>query len=515
MAKARNIYGVGPMAQGTLPRSRIARQRLVALLQPVSTGQAPVGLPVGLPGSNPVLDEATLAKYDEEQRQIDNEIAARLRSLGELTHAERIEAFWRARNRRHVSLLQPTEAPPSTIAWIVEALTRLGFDRVDEAQFTRLHRILMALQRAQYLKSGVQPIYPQGAINTTTVRAIYRKLLEKGILLPPPWEGVPSGTALLIDSNNLSGPDAVRIRALGGGGIVTFLAESSGPDGAIGAVQFFEKDPENGLVKRATLRLRVPPEAILGSLGFVPGRQPGASTGALAPAQRALIARAIATARQHPDLARLAREAWNDRDLLSQVATVLRQANTRDALLAAIDARIAALGDPTTGQAAPLDGLYNLFSGINSLQAQISDYERQAEVFRGTPRALIFQNLAQQTRAQLQGVQAQFQVLQAQRNARWNADFEAARQAVVSIFNTPQAQSGLEVIAQFITRTGEWVTQDVNSLRQLSMATALDPLIAPLQSSGRSPTALAHLQQLVIGLRTPPLLLPPPPFIGR
>ena len=159
---------------------------------------------------------------------------------------------------------------------------------------------------------------------------------------------------------------------------------------------------------------------------------------------------------------------------------------------------------PSTGQMPPPDALRNLHEAIVTLQAMIPAYESQATALRGTPQGLYFQNLAQQTRLQLQGVQAQFAATQNARNARWDAEFEAARQAVVSIFNTPQAQSGLEVIAGFIARAGEWASADVNHLRQLSMAAALDPLIASLQSSGRSPTALAHLQQLVTGLRQPP-----------
>ena len=49
MAKARNIYGVGQMAEATLPRSRGARQRLVSLLQPA------IAMPVLSPYPAPMV----------------------------------------------------------------------------------------------------------------------------------------------------------------------------------------------------------------------------------------------------------------------------------------------------------------------------------------------------------------------------------------------------------------------------------------------------------------------------
>lgn len=49
MAKARNIYGVGQMAEATLPRSRGARQRLVSLLQPA------IAMPTLSPFQTPMM----------------------------------------------------------------------------------------------------------------------------------------------------------------------------------------------------------------------------------------------------------------------------------------------------------------------------------------------------------------------------------------------------------------------------------------------------------------------------
>ena len=143
------------------------------------------------------------------------------------------------------------------------------------------------------------------------------------------------------------------------------------------------------------------------------------STGAaLAPVHRALIARGIATARKHPELVRLAREAWNDRELLTQIGTVLRQAKTRDALLAAIDARIAAIGGAETGQSSPGQlpppfETLSLHQAIATFQRMIPVYESQAIAFGGSTQGIYFRNLAQTTRLQLQGVQAQLAALNA------------------------------------------------------------------------------------------------------
>ena len=66
---------------------------------------------------------------------------------------------------------------------------------------------------------------------------------------------------------------------------------------------------------------------------------------------------------------------------------------------------------PSTGQAPiPFETptvLKNLYEAAATFRAMIPVYESQAVAFRGTPQGLYFQNLAQQTRLQLQGVQAQ------------------------------------------------------------------------------------------------------------